>query len=174
VTLNGHRERFADACAWWKSVELARRVGSPLATFKAARGLIFAYLLDARFAEARRLADELVASLERTGDGERGSDAYLGARFFRGRLLLDSESFDEAKAWLQEMARARRRPAIAPCGRPRRRCSRRSRSGEASTTRPSGWRTPPPHRRGDREPGGGSQRVGDALLLVRAQRRTRS
>ncbi len=103
VTLNGEREHFADGLRMVeKSVELARRVGSPMATFKAARGLIFAYLLDARFAEARARADELVAGLERSGDAERGSDAYLGARFFRGRLLLDSENFAEAEAWLQE------------------------------------------------------------------------
>jgi class 3 adenylate cyclase len=103
VTMNGQRERFADGMRMVeKSVELARRVGSPMATFRAARGLIFAYILDARFADARRLIDELLASFERSGDAERGSDVYMGARFFRGRLLLDSESFEEADDWLRE------------------------------------------------------------------------
>ncbi|MEX2204639.1 MAG: adenylate/guanylate cyclase domain-containing protein [Myxococcota bacterium] len=103
VTMNGQRERFADGMRMVeKSVELARRVGSPMATFRAARGLILAYILDARFADARRLVDELLASFESSGDAERGSDVYMGARFFRGRLLLDSESFEEADEWLRE------------------------------------------------------------------------
>ena len=110
VTLNGHRERFADGMRMVeKSVELARRTSSVLSTFRAARGLIFAYILDARFDDARSLIDEMIAGFERSGDAERGSDMYMGARFFRGRLLLDSDSFREAEPWLQEsLARAQR------------------------------------------------------------------
>ena len=103
MTLNGTRERFAEGMRLVeKSVELARRAGSPLATFRAARGLIFAYILDARFEDARRLSDELIESFERSGDAARGTDTYMGARFFRGRLLLDSEQFDEAESWLRD------------------------------------------------------------------------
>ncbi len=110
VTLNGARERFPDGMRMAeKSVELARRIGSTSATYKAARGLIFAYILDGRFADAHRLVDERVGGLERAGEAERSSDLYLGARFMRGRLLLDGDSFDMAVPWLEEsLARANR------------------------------------------------------------------
>jgi ATP/maltotriose-dependent transcriptional regulator MalT len=85
-----------------KSVELARGSGAPLAVFRASRGLIFACMLDARFDEARALVDEMLAEFDRSGDAERGVEPYMGARFFRGRLLVDSDGFAEAEPWIQE------------------------------------------------------------------------
>ncbi len=103
MTLNGQQERFAEGMKMVeKSVEIARKSGSQLAVFKAARGLIFAYGIDARFAEASRLVDETVASFERNGDAERGTDPYMGARFIRGRFLQDSEAFAEAASWIEQ------------------------------------------------------------------------
>jgi hypothetical protein len=103
MTLNGPQERFAEGVRMVeKSVEIARRSGSPLAVFKAMRGLIFAYDLDARFAEAGRLVDDTLASFERNGDASRGTDPYMGARFIRGRFLQDSDAYAEAETWILE------------------------------------------------------------------------
>ena len=103
MTLNGQQERFAEGVRMVeKSVEVARRSGSPLAVFRAARGLIFAYGLDARFAEAGRLVDETLVSFESTGEALRGTDPYMGARYFRGRFLLDSDAYAEAEPWILE------------------------------------------------------------------------
>lgn len=103
ITLNGAQEGFADGLALVeKGVEVARRSGSLVATFRAMRGLIYGYVLDGRLAESRRLIDDLLQSFERAGDAERDTDAYMGARFFRGRILLDSDGFAEAGPWLRE------------------------------------------------------------------------
>jgi hypothetical protein len=103
MTLNGQQERFAEGVRMVeKSVEIARRSGSPLAIFRAARSLIFAYFLDARFVEAGLLVDETLATFAINGDAERGTEPYMGARFVRGRFLLDSDAYTEAETWIQE------------------------------------------------------------------------
>ena len=103
LTLNGPLERFDEGMAMVeRSVEIARRAGSPTSLLRAARGMIFACVLDARFAEAGRLADEMLAALERSGDARRGTDPYMGARFFRARLLVDSDDFATAVPWIAE------------------------------------------------------------------------
>jgi len=85
-----------------KAVEIARRSGSPLATFRALRAMVHGYVQDGRLAESRRLVDELLASFERSGDAERNSDPYMGARFFRGRVMLDSDAFAEVGPWVRD------------------------------------------------------------------------
>jgi len=103
ITLNGPEDGFAEGLRMVEqAVEIARRSGSLIATFRAMRGLIYGYVLDGRLEESRRLIDELLESLERSGDAERNSDAYMGARFFRGRILLDSDGYAEARPWLLE------------------------------------------------------------------------
>jgi class 3 adenylate cyclase len=103
ITLNGPQEGFAEGLRLVeKAVEIARRSGSPLATFRALRAMVHGYVQDGRLAESRRLVDELLASFERSGDAERNSDPYMGARFFRGRVMLDSDAFAEVGPWVRE------------------------------------------------------------------------
>ena len=110
VTLNGPPERFAEGLRMIEeAVAIARRAGPAVSVFRAARGLVLAYTLDGRFAEARRLGEEVLAALGGASEGARTSDAYLGARFFKSRLLLDCEAFDECEAWLQETLEIARR-----------------------------------------------------------------
>ncbi len=103
VTLNGSEERFAEGLQMVeKAVEIARRSGSEVAVFRAIRGLVFGYLLDGRQAEALQLADETLEVFERSGDAARNTEPYMGARFFRGRCLLDGDHYREAGPWLLE------------------------------------------------------------------------
>ncbi len=103
LTLNGPQEHFAEGIAMVEeSVEIARRSGSALSIVRAVRGLVFAYVLDARFEEAGRLVDGILAEFERNGDASRGTEPYMGARFFRARLLLDSGDYETAASWIAE------------------------------------------------------------------------
>ena len=110
VTLNGPQQGFAEGVRLVEqAVEIAHRSGSVIAVFRAQRGLIYAYVLDGRFGEARRLADEIIASFDRLGDAARDTDAALGARFFLGRILIDSDGYADAEPWIREtLARAER------------------------------------------------------------------
>jgi len=103
VTLNGPPDRFGEGLRLIEeAVEIARGSGNPLSVFRASRGVVLAYDLDGRFSEARRLSDEVLAALGQSGEQAKLSDTYMGARFFRARLLLDSDAYAECEDWLRE------------------------------------------------------------------------
>jgi class 3 adenylate cyclase len=103
VTMNDSDDRFAEGLARVeKSVEVARASGSQLALFRSVRGLVFGYMLDGRDGEARALSDDMIAAFDRSGDATRNTEPYMGARFFRGRYLLDYDYYDESGPWLLE------------------------------------------------------------------------
>ncbi|MFI5317487.1 MAG: ATP-binding protein, partial [Myxococcota bacterium] len=99
VVLNASRERFAEGVELVeRGAETARRAGLVANLPKISRGLVWAYLLDARFEEARTQVEAVLQSLVEGGHGQRNSDVYLGTRFFRNRVLLESEEIDLAES----------------------------------------------------------------------------
>jgi tetratricopeptide (TPR) repeat protein len=101
VSLQGMIALTGDAEAFERGIGLlerglreagASRVDPRTLTLR--RGLVWAYLLDGRFALANAGLDEVVAELERTG--ARGTDTWFGARFFRARARFWSDQLESA------------------------------------------------------------------------------
>ncbi|HTO69505.1 MAG TPA: adenylate/guanylate cyclase domain-containing protein [Myxococcota bacterium] len=99
IVLNGTSDRFAEGVQLAeRGVAVAHRAGLLAQMPKISRGLVWAYLLDARFDEARRQVDAVIDSLVAAGHADRNSDIYLGTRYFRNRMLLESDHLDETEA----------------------------------------------------------------------------
>jgi hypothetical protein len=99
VVLNSGRDRFAEGVELIeRGVAVAKRANLGGATPKMARGLVWAYLLDARFDEAFREVDGVVRRLEAEGHAERNTDMYLGSRYFRLRVMFESDRLEETEA----------------------------------------------------------------------------
>jgi len=99
VVLNSDRDRFAEGVELTeRGVETARRAGLTDQMPKITRGLVWAYLLDARFDEAREQVEAVVQSLVDAGHDGRNSELYLGMRYFRNRVICESDLIDEAEA----------------------------------------------------------------------------
>jgi len=99
VVLNSGRERFGEGVQLAeRGVAVAQRANLTGSLPKISRGLVWAYLLDARFADARRQVEEVVQTLTRMGHEARNSDIYLGSRYFRNRVIFESDELDEAEA----------------------------------------------------------------------------
>jgi AAA ATPase-like protein/adenylate/guanylate cyclase family protein len=99
VVLNSDRDRFAEGVELAeRGVAVARRAGMTSDLPKISRGLVWAYLLDARFQEARDQVEAVVQTLVDAGHAERNSDIYLGMRYFRNRVILESDRIDEAES----------------------------------------------------------------------------
>ena len=99
VVLNSGRDRFAEGVELIeRGVAVAKRANVGTGMAKMSRGLVWAYLLDARFEEAYREVDTVVQRLTAEGHAERNSDVYLGSRYFRLRVMFDSDRLDESEA----------------------------------------------------------------------------
>jgi class 3 adenylate cyclase len=99
VVLNSSRDRFGEGMQLAeRGVAVAQRAGLTASLPKISRGLIWAYLLDARFEDARRQVEAVLQSLVDAGHAERNSEIYLGTRYFRNRVILESDLLDEAEA----------------------------------------------------------------------------
>ena len=99
VVLNSARERFAEGLELAeRGVAVARRANLVEHLPKITRGLVWAYLLDARFEDARMQVDAVLDALVAAGHESRNSDIYLGTRYFRNRVMFDSDQLDEAEA----------------------------------------------------------------------------
>ena len=99
VVLNSGRDRFAEGLELAeRGVAIARRAGLMAHLPKISRGLVWGYLLDARFAEARDQVEAVLQALVDAGHAERNSDIYLGTRYFRNRVILESDGIEEAEA----------------------------------------------------------------------------
>jgi class 3 adenylate cyclase len=123
IAMSSRRERFAEGL---KLVEegyaLATRVNLPETQLGISRALAFSYLFDARFAEARRLSEQMLAELERTGHRERLSDLYFGSLWIRTAML--AYAGDDVEAAIAD--------ALATHGMAVRANNRTARSGMAS------------------------------------------
>ncbi len=98
VVLNSGRERFGEGVQLAeRGVAIAQRAGLTASLPKISRGLVWAYLLDARFADARRQVEEVVQTLVRAGHEAKNSEIYLGSRYFRNRVIFESDELDEAE-----------------------------------------------------------------------------
>ncbi|HXZ84831.1 MAG TPA: hypothetical protein VEI82_05020, partial [Myxococcota bacterium] len=99
VVLNSARDRFAEGLELAeRGVAVARRANLVAHLPKITRGLVWAYLLDARFEEARTQVDAVIDALVAAGHGARNSEIYLGTRYFRNRVMFDSDQLDESEA----------------------------------------------------------------------------
>ena len=99
VVLNSSRERFGEGLELAeRGVEIAQRAGLVAKLPKITRGLVWAYLLDARFEDARRQVEAVLQSLVDAGQAERNTDVYLGTRYFRNRVLFESDEIDLAES----------------------------------------------------------------------------
>jgi tetratricopeptide (TPR) repeat protein len=75
---------------------LAESKGLRLAAARIARGLCLNYVVDGRFAEARRRIDPLLVVMEQSEDRERPGDLYLSTRWVKDALLYASDELDAA------------------------------------------------------------------------------
>lgn len=101
--MNRGRERFGEGLDLiQEGYTVARASGNDDAAATLMRSLAFGYLLDGRFDDAAREIDETLAELDRLGQAEKLSDTYMGARFFRQRVLYESDRLDEAAAFARE------------------------------------------------------------------------
>ncbi len=99
VVLNSGRERFREGVQLAeRGVAVAQRAGLTSSLPKISRGLVWAYLLDARFADARLQVEAALETLVDEGHAERNTEIYLGTRFFRNRVILESDELDEAES----------------------------------------------------------------------------
>jgi len=102
--------RFEDGIATIeRAVEVAKRAGLTRLIATASRGLALAYTFDGRFEEAQAVLDHVFVELERTGERETLSDAYLGSRFFQTRLHLASDDLASAESYAHETLELARR-----------------------------------------------------------------
>lgn len=101
--MNHGRDRFGEGLdAIQEGYAVARASGNEHAAATLMRALAFGYLLDGRFDDARRQIDETVAELTRLGHRDRRSDTYMGARFFRVRVLLENDELELTEAYSLE------------------------------------------------------------------------
>ncbi|HXX47199.1 MAG TPA: adenylate/guanylate cyclase domain-containing protein, partial [Myxococcota bacterium] len=99
VVLNSARDRFQEGLELAeRGVAVARRANLVDHLPKITRGLVWGYLLDARFDEARAEAERVLEDLVAAGHEARNSEIYLGTRYFRNRVLFDSDQLDESEA----------------------------------------------------------------------------
>jgi class 3 adenylate cyclase len=104
VVLNSSRDRFGEGLELAeRGVEIAQRAGLVGNLPKISRGLVWAYLLDARFEDARRQVEAVLQSLVDAGHAERNSEIYLGTRYFRNRVLLESDELELAESDAQDL-----------------------------------------------------------------------
>jgi class 3 adenylate cyclase len=98
VVLNSSRERFGEGVQLAeRGVAVALRAGLTGNLPKISRGLVWAYLLDARFDDARRQVEQVLQTLVDSGHAERNSEIYLGTRYFRNRVMFESDLLDETE-----------------------------------------------------------------------------
>lgn len=96
-------ERFAEGLALIeKAVEVAREQGRERTAARITRTLGWAYLFDGRLDDARRETERALREIERLDAPERYSDAYMGALFFRNRVLYESDDLVAAERNLRE------------------------------------------------------------------------
>ena len=105
LLMNGERELFADGLLLVEqAVREVRAAELPNEVAVLERQLSWGYLLDGRFEEAHKTIAGALAQLEQAGG--RGSDAYLGGRFFQLRVLLESDALTETERASLEDLRA--------------------------------------------------------------------
>lgn len=98
--MNHGRERFGEGLdRIRKGHAVATNAGNDHAAATLMRALAFGYLLDGRFGDAEREIDATLAEFDRLGQRAERSDAYMGARFFRQRVLYESDRLAEAEAF---------------------------------------------------------------------------
>jgi tetratricopeptide (TPR) repeat protein len=83
-------------------VAIAEQAGLADERARLSRDLCWAYLLDGRLDDAHRQIDETLVELDRLGHRAAVADVYMGARFFRGRVLYESDRFREAEEFSRE------------------------------------------------------------------------
>lgn len=100
---SGERERFSEGISLIRrAVAIAEEAGLAVERVRLTRDLCWAYLLDGRLEDAERQIDETLNDLDRLGQRAVLADTYMGARFFRGRVLYESDRFLEAEAYSRE------------------------------------------------------------------------
>lgn len=100
--MNLGRERFGEGLELiQEGYAAARNGGNELAAAALTRSLAFGYLLDGRFADAERQINEALAEFDRLGQKDAISDTYMGTRFFRQRVLYESDRLEEAEDYVR-------------------------------------------------------------------------
>ena len=89
--------RFAEALELsTRSIDVARAARLPVLAATLERNLSSTYLVDGRFEEALTTVDAALEQLRAAG-AEETADAYVGAHFFKSRVLVESDRFDTAE-----------------------------------------------------------------------------
>ena len=106
VMASAERERFAEGLGMiQRAVAIAEESGLPDERVRLWRDLCWAYLLDGRLEDATRQIDATLAELDRLGQSTARTDVYMGARFFRARVLYESDRVREAESYSRETHR---------------------------------------------------------------------
>jgi class 3 adenylate cyclase/tetratricopeptide (TPR) repeat protein len=103
LVASADRDRFAEGLAMIRrAVAIAEESGEELEQTRLMRDLCWAYLLDGRLEDASLQIDQTLANLDRLGHRETLTDVYMGARFFRGRVLYEADLFSQAEEYSRE------------------------------------------------------------------------
>jgi class 3 adenylate cyclase/tetratricopeptide (TPR) repeat protein len=103
LVASADRDRFAEGLAMIRrAVAIAEESGEELERTRLMRDLCWAYLLDGRLEDASRQIDQTLEDLDRLGHRETLTDVYMGARFFRARVLYEADLFSQAEEYSRE------------------------------------------------------------------------
>jgi len=99
VIMRSGRDRFDEGVALVEEgLALAQQAGQTQAAVGVSRALAWSYVVDGRFAVARRTIDWVVQELERAGGRQQLADIYLGARWLRTVVAYHSDDLVGAEA----------------------------------------------------------------------------
>ena len=106
VMMRGGRDRFDQGLALVEEgLAIAKQAGLAEAVLGLSRGLAWSYLLDGRFAVARRTIEWVASELEQAGEGARLTDVYLGTRWMRDLIRFHCDDLPAAAAGVEETNR---------------------------------------------------------------------
>ena len=92
-----------------QGLDVARRAGHEASAARISRSLGWALARDGRFEDARRESEAALLEVEKLYGKEGSSDAYLGALFFRDRVLFEADEFLTVEPRLRETYELARR-----------------------------------------------------------------
>jgi class 3 adenylate cyclase len=97
MLLTADPQRFGEGIARIEEgIEEARHTGNDLQVLSFSRAVIWHYLLDGRFADARAKGEWVLGELERLGQRAEPSDLYLATRWMYDGVLFFSDDHDGA------------------------------------------------------------------------------
>ncbi len=110
LLVGGSRERFEQGVSLVeKALATGREAESDTMLARHQRGLAWAYLLDGRFADARRTIDGSLAVFEKLGEAQAGSGVYMGTRFLACQITHHSDDVAAAEQETRETHELARR-----------------------------------------------------------------